>query len=148
MRPHKCKCGCYNFESDFCCISCDQKYEDHETLWETEAERRAARKATGQAYYPLADHPDIQKETLLKLGIDSRTPEQRFLDEMKEESKEQVITLNLNQSGVGPDVNIMVDTSKCLQPKQDLSKPEKSIQMMQKKGIAGQKPPTSLNKKE
>lgn len=114
MRPHKCKCGCYNFESDFCCISCDQKYEDHETLWETEVERKGARKATGEAYYPLADYPDIQKETLLKLGIDSRTPEQRFLDEMKEESKEQVITLNLNQSGVGPDVNIMVDTSKNL----------------------------------
>lgn len=39
VRPHKCKCGCYNFESDFCCISCDQKFEDHETLWETEKER-------------------------------------------------------------------------------------------------------------
>jgi hypothetical protein len=22
-RPHKCKCGCFNFQSDFCCLSCD-----------------------------------------------------------------------------------------------------------------------------
>jgi hypothetical protein len=32
-----------------------------------------------------------------KLGLDGRTAEQRFLDEMREEeSKEPVITLNLN----------------------------------------------------
>ena len=63
-----------------------------------------------------------------KLGLDGRTAEQRFLDEIREEeSKEPVITLNLNQSGVGPDVNIMIDTRKKLQPMQDLTKPEKSV---------------------
>ena len=41
VRPHKCsKSGCFNFQSDFCCTSCDRKFEDHETLWETEQERR------------------------------------------------------------------------------------------------------------
>lgn len=72
------------------------------------------------------------------------------MDEMKEESKEPVINLELNENarhGVGPSVNILIDTRKNLAPKQDLSKPEKSIQLMQQKGIAGQKPPTSLQKK-
>lgn len=26
-----CKCGCYSFVSDFCCVNCDGKWEDHET---------------------------------------------------------------------------------------------------------------------
>jgi len=34
----------------------------------------------------------------------------------------------------------MIDTRKNYLPKQDLSKPEKSIKLMQQKGIAGQKP--------
>ena len=39
-RPNKCtKCPCFQFESDFACIGCDKKFEDHETLYETEAER-------------------------------------------------------------------------------------------------------------
>ena len=62
-----------------------------------------------------------------KIGLDERSAEERFLDEMNEESKEPVMTLNLNASGAGPDVNIMIDTRKQINPKQDLSKPEKSI---------------------
>ena len=50
---------------------------------------------------------------------------------MKEEQKESVITMNLNSGQVGPDVNIMIDTRKNLKPKQDVKKPEKSIQLMQ-----------------
>lgn len=70
-----------------------------------------------------------------KLGIDGRTPEQRWIDEMKEEQKDSVIMLNLNSGQVGPNVNIMIDTKKNLRPKQDVSKPEKSIQLMQQKGM-------------
>lgn len=40
VRPNGCKtCGCYSFTSDFACISCNKKYEEHETLYETEKER-------------------------------------------------------------------------------------------------------------
>ena len=39
-RPTKCKkCSCFSFQSDFACIGCDQKYEEHYTLYETEKER-------------------------------------------------------------------------------------------------------------
>jgi hypothetical protein len=96
-------------------------------------------KAIREAYLPLADYPEIQKETMKKLGIDGRTPEQKWIDEMNEEKKEPVIMLNLNSGQVGPDVNIMIDTRKVLKPKQDVSKPEKSIVLMQQKGML-QKP--------
>ena len=42
---------------------------------------------------PLASNPDIQKETMKKLGIDGRTPEEIFLEELKEESKDPVVTI-------------------------------------------------------
>lgn len=77
------------------------------------------------------------------LGIDGRTPEQKFLDEIRaeEESKDPILNLQLNDGKKGgPSVNILIDTRKNFVPKQDLSKPEKSIKLMQQQGIAGQKP--------
>lgn len=39
-HPMKCtKCGCYCFESDFACLNCELKWEEHETIFETEKER-------------------------------------------------------------------------------------------------------------
>lgn len=76
VRPHKCsKCGCGAFQSDFCCIGCDKMFEDHETLYETAQERAALGKPTGQDYYPLASNPEIQRETMKRLGLDETTPE-------------------------------------------------------------------------
>ena len=41
VAPYKCKsCSCFDFVSDFCCISCDKKFEEHETLYELEKERQ------------------------------------------------------------------------------------------------------------
>ena len=39
-------------------------------------------------FLPLAQNPDIQRETMKKLGLDERTAEQRFMDEIAEEKKE------------------------------------------------------------
>jgi hypothetical protein len=64
-RPNKCQqCSCYQFESDFACIGCDQKAEEHSTLYETEKEREAQGKPIRQEYYPLASNPEIQRETM------------------------------------------------------------------------------------
>lgn len=76
------------------------------------------------------------------LGIDSRTPEQRFLDEMRieEEKKANGGMLNLELSkggGNAPQVNLMVNVMKNQAPKQNLAKPERSIQLMQQRGMAG-----------
>ena len=45
--------GCNGFYSDFACIACDCRWEDHSTLWEFEDERRAQGKKVGQDYLPL-----------------------------------------------------------------------------------------------
>ena len=42
-------------------------------------------KPVGRDYYPLASNPEIQRETMKKLGIDGRSAEERFIDEMNEE---------------------------------------------------------------
>lgn len=74
-----------------------------------------------------------------KLGIDGRTPEELWLEQIKEESKDPIIHMQLSSGGIGPQVNLVIDTSKNLAPKQDALKPERSIQQMQIQGIAGQK---------
>ena len=65
-----------------------------------------------------------------KLGLDGRTPEELWLDELKEESKEPIINMQLSSGGIGPQVNLVIDTRKNLAPKQNTSKPERSIQQM------------------
>jgi len=71
------------------------------------------------------------------LGIDSRTPEQRFIDEnrIEEEKKANGGMLNLEISAGDasgrPQVNLVVNVLKNNQaPKQNLNKPERSIQLM------------------
>ena len=47
-RPLRClQCKCMNFASDFACISCDQLWEDHIVLYETDKERIDAGKPIG-----------------------------------------------------------------------------------------------------
>ena len=89
-KPTKCsKCACFGFTSDFCCISCDRPFEEHYTLIESEKERIQLGKPVGMEHWPLASHPEIQAETMKKLGIDGRSAEQRFIDEIQEEKKLQ-----------------------------------------------------------
>lgn len=80
-----------------------------------------------------------------KLGLDGRSAEEKLRDElrMEEETKDGMMNLQISdgRGGGAPQVNLMIDTRKNQAPKQDLSKPERSIQLMQAKGIAGQKPP-------
>ena len=83
---------------------------------------------------------------MIRLGIDDRTPEEKFLDEMKLEEMKKLNggMLNLQLSdGTGgkPQVNLIVNTQKNQAPKQNLQKPERSIQLMQEKGMAGQRTP-------
>ncbi len=75
-----------------------------------------------------------------RLGMDERTDEEKFRDELRaeEETKDGLMNLTLNDgTNGGPSVHLMIDTKKNYAPKQDLSKPEKSIKLMQEKGVAG-----------
>jgi len=65
--PYRCKaCSCGGFQSDFLCVVCDKHWEDHATVSETEAERKARGLPVGAAFFPLADHPAMQQQVLQK----------------------------------------------------------------------------------
>jgi len=71
---------------------------------------------------PLATNPEHQQAVMNNLGIDSRTPEQRYLDEMRiEEQKREnggMLNLELSAGGGGrPQVNMIVNTMKNQAPK-------------------------------
>jgi hypothetical protein len=53
-------CTCYSFTSNFLCLVCDKHWEEHETIYESEEERRRAGRTFGQEYMPLESHKDIQ----------------------------------------------------------------------------------------
>ena len=63
--PYRCKaCSCGGFQSDFLCVVCDKHWEDHATVSETEADRKARGLPVGAAFFPLADHPAMQQQVL------------------------------------------------------------------------------------
>lgn len=54
-------CSCYNFSSNFLCLVCDKHWEEHETIYESEIERRKDERTYGQQYMPLENEKDLQK---------------------------------------------------------------------------------------
>lgn len=54
------ECGCHAFQSAWLCTCCEGKWEDHESLWETEQERAMLGRPIGQAFFPLNSTPQIQ----------------------------------------------------------------------------------------
>lgn len=51
--------GCNGFYSDFACIACDCRWEDHSTLFEYEDERRMQGKKVGKEYLPLSMNQEL-----------------------------------------------------------------------------------------
>ncbi|CAD7968706.1 unnamed protein product [Amoebophrya sp. A25] len=65
--------SCRFFTSAFCCVVCNQPGEDHETVWETERERREAGFVIGEAFLPLHGDPDL-RDLVLHGEIKSARP--------------------------------------------------------------------------
>lgn len=118
-------------------------FEDHYTFYELESERKQAGKPIRTAYMPLASSPEIQYEMLKKLKLDGRTDEERMLEDLKlEEEKQEQVVLNIQADGQDgvfsrPQVQLIINNQRNIAPKQNLAKPEKSIQIMQQRGMAG-----------
>ena len=73
---------------------------------------------------------------MIKLGVDPRSPEEKLLDEFRQEEEMKLnkgmINLQLGDGQNGrPLVNLIVNANKPQVRKQDLSKPERSVQLMQ-----------------
>ncbi|KAG2501048.1 hypothetical protein HYH03_000867 [Edaphochlamys debaryana] len=54
-NARRCRCGCPVFQSNFACLACDLKWEDHETVFETARERLVAGRPVGDDFRPLMD---------------------------------------------------------------------------------------------
>uniref|UniRef100_A0A061RCD5 Protein fam221b n=1 Tax=Tetraselmis sp. GSL018 TaxID=582737 RepID=A0A061RCD5_9CHLO len=84
-RSRRCRasgCGCGQFISDFLCVVCDKHWEEHETVIETEQERKSTGRPVGSAFFPLADTPDIQALVFGELTLsDSPSPSEHATQE-------------------------------------------------------------------
>jgi Protein FAM221A/B len=57
----RCKsCSCFSFSSAFLCLVCDKHWEVHETIYETELDRKQQGRTYGESYMPLNNHRDLQ----------------------------------------------------------------------------------------
>ena len=64
----RCKeCPCGKFVSNFACLGCDGKWEEHVTLYEDEELRKELNKPVRKDFYPLSDVPEIQEVYLQQL---------------------------------------------------------------------------------
>ena len=54
-------CSCAHFTSNFLCLSCDGKFEEHVTTFESGAERKRDGRTFGMAFKPLSEYRDIQQ---------------------------------------------------------------------------------------
>lgn len=73
-EEHECKtslkrckypgCGCGAFTSNFLCAACDQHWEQHITVFETEEDRRQNGIPYGKDYIPFAEMPNLRNMAL------------------------------------------------------------------------------------
>ena len=54
-------CSCFSFNSNFLCLVCDKHWEEHETIYENENERKRQGRNWGQEYMPLEREKDLQE---------------------------------------------------------------------------------------
>ena len=127
----------FRFISNFACLSCDGKWEEHVTLYEDEEIRKELGKTVGEDYYPLADVPEIQKEFLRKLDEEAakksaaeandQSPTKTVSDVARLEADMSVVSL-VEEGRVTSfgEKNLTL-------PARD--KPEKSVRLMKEQGM-------------
>ena len=53
-------CGCRAFQSNFLCAACDKHWEQHETFFETERERKEKKLPYGDQYKPFNELAELK----------------------------------------------------------------------------------------
>ncbi|CAH8570866.1 unnamed protein product [Schistosoma bovis] len=72
LVPYRCKvkrCNCSGFSSAFLCAACDKHWHEHQTVFETEMERKAEGRPVGEGWIPFAELPELAKIALT--GVDN-----------------------------------------------------------------------------
>lgn len=55
------QCGCRMFNSNFLCAACDQHWENHETFFETQKERKEKKLPYGENYRPFNEMKELKQ---------------------------------------------------------------------------------------
>lgn len=133
----KCKeCGCGKFISNFACLSCDGKWEEHVTTYEDEELRKELGKLVGNDFYPLSDVPEIQAEFIRQLEEEKQKQSE---DKKSENSSQEISTLTtaMNQVAINDGNGTTIATLEQRQantlPARE--KPERSVRLMKEKGM-------------
>jgi len=131
------KCSCGKFVSDFLCLSCDGKWEEHEVRYDHEADRISDNKPVGQLYYPLHDVPEIQQEFLAQLAKEEEEEKRKKLEVedqassgQREEKGDQVVANIGQQIAQAADGLGRVELTL---PARE--KPERSVRLMRERGM-------------
>ncbi|CAH8853933.1 unnamed protein product [Trichobilharzia szidati] len=99
--PYRCNakgCSCLGFSSAFLCAACDKHWNEHQTVIETESERKAQGRPVGEAWFPFAELPELAKIALtgvdnpdIQTLADALPPEtrQNFLEHQQQQQQQQ-----------------------------------------------------------
>ncbi|VDK38173.1 unnamed protein product [Taenia asiatica] len=88
--PFRCnakRCNCLAFSSASICAACDQRWEQHDTVFETEEERKNAGRQTGEDWYPFSELPAMRDIALT--GEDNPKVE-KLTDALPSQSQSQL----------------------------------------------------------
>ncbi|KAK4470254.1 hypothetical protein MN116_005826 [Schistosoma mekongi] len=89
--PYQCKikgCKCSGFSSAFLCAACDKHWNEHETVFESEMERKAEGRPVGEAWLPFAELPELAKIALT--GVDNPDV-QTIIDALPTSSRQNIL---------------------------------------------------------
>ena len=120
--------------SNFACLSCDGKWEEHVTLYEDEELRKELDKLVGDQFYPLSDVPEIQAEFIRQLDEEKTAKEA----DKTANTGTEVATLETNMNQVslsegGTTVATLEQRQHNTLPTRE--KPERSVRLMKEKGM-------------
>ena len=137
----KCKeCSCAKFVSNFACLSCDGKWEEHVVLYEDEELRRELGKPVGEAFFPLADCPDIQAEYIRQLEEEKVENNNNSNNNNNEVA---AIETGLSQVSLGNEVATVGEGGNIVATREQRmaktlparEQPERSVRLMKEKGM-------------
>ena len=128
----------FRFISNFACLSCDGKWEEHVTLYEDEQLRKELGKPVGEAFYPLSDVPEIQQEFLRQLKEEAAKKASESDGQNATQTGIEKIEKDLNQVALGAEdtagaVTTFEEKKKLTLPARE--KPEKSVRLMKEQGM-------------
>ena len=128
----------FRFISNFACLSCDGKWEEHVTLYEDEQLRKELGKPVGEAFYPLSDVPEIQQEFLRQLEEEAAKKASEVNDPKLTETGIEKIEKDLNQVALCDEnteskVTTFEEKKKLTLPARE--KPERSVRLMKEQGM-------------